>query len=134
LTNNAASGQPGAKQLRSFSIVTFSGFLLFAFASWRKGSLALTVLFSVFSILIVAGQIYRPLLLRLYRWWMGLSETLGWISSRVILAMIFYLVFTPIGLLLRLLGKSLLDTRFPDDKISLWQKRSNGQSNLKKMY
>jgi hypothetical protein len=134
LINNAAHKQPGSKQLRSFAIITFLGFLLLAFAGWRKGSLTLAVLFFCFSILIVLGLIYQPLLVRLYRWWMGLSEILGWISSRLILVLIFYIVFTPIGLLLRLLDKPLLDTRFPDDRTSFWQKRSKGQSNLEKMY
>ncbi len=125
---------PNIKQLRAFSLVTFLGFLVLALAGWRKGSFSLAFLFGFFMILIVAGQLYRPLLMQLYRWWMGLSEILGWISSRLILTLIFYIVFAPIGLLLRLLGNPLLNTHFPDDKTSFWQKRSKKQSNLEKMY
>lgn len=41
----------------------------------------------------------------LYRVWLKVGDTLGWINARIILGALFYLIITPIGLLLRLLGK-----------------------------
>lgn len=43
--------------------------------------------------------------IQLYRAWIKLGDMLGWINSRIILGIMFYLLFVPIGLLLRLLGK-----------------------------
>ena len=43
--------------------------------------------------------------IQLYRAWIKLGNILGWINSRIILGIMFYLLFVPIGLLLRLLGK-----------------------------
>ena len=43
--------------------------------------------------------------IQLYRAWIKLGDILGWINSRIILGIMFYLLFVPIGLLLRLLGK-----------------------------
>jgi len=40
-----------------------------------------------------------------YRLWMKLAEVLAWINTRVLLGVVFYLVVTPIGLIMRLLGR-----------------------------
>ncbi len=53
-----------------------------------------------------------PLGLRpLYRLWMGLGLVLGWINARIILALVFFCVVTPIGGLLRLFGKDPMQRR-----------------------
>jgi hypothetical protein len=40
-----------------------------------------------------------------YRAWMKLGHGLGWVNTRIILSLLYYLVFTPVGLLMRLFGK-----------------------------
>ena len=40
-----------------------------------------------------------------YRIWMKFGHVAGWINTRIILGLIFYLVFFPVGILLRMLGK-----------------------------
>lgn len=40
-----------------------------------------------------------------YKFWILLGNALGWINSRIILALIFYVLLLPIGLILRMLGK-----------------------------
>jgi len=42
----------------------------------------------------------------IHRAWMKLSEGLGFVMSRVLLTVIFFLVLTPLGLISRLLGKN----------------------------
>jgi hypothetical protein len=44
-------------------------------------------------------------LTRVYRVWMTVGEVLGWINTRLILGMLFYLLFTPMGVFMRLRGK-----------------------------
>lgn len=130
----ASLKNPSPKQLRSFSLITFLGFLLIAILGWRKQSATLVFTMVALLTLLLAAQAYRPLLLTLYRSWMALSQILGWFTSRIILTIIFYGLFTPIGLLLRMINKPLLDLRFPDKRSSFWQKRDNHRSNLKKMF
>lgn len=65
-----------------------------------------------------------PGLLRpVYIFWMRLAFVLGWINTRLILFIIFYLVFTPIGLVMRLFGADLLDKKIEKTKDSYWKKR-----------
>ncbi len=60
---------------------------------WLLGAGALLVLLGV-----LVPQSLRPA----YRGWMVLGAILGWINTRIILSVIFYGVFTPIGLCMRL--------------------------------
>jgi hypothetical protein len=44
-------------------------------------------------------------LTQVYRLWMIVGEVLGWLNTRIILGVLFYALFTPIGLYMRLRGK-----------------------------
>ena len=45
---------------------------------------------------------------------------IGFVLSYVIMAMLFYVVFAPVGLVLRLVGKDPLDRRFLPDAPTYW--------------
>jgi hypothetical protein len=51
--------------------------------------------------------IYRPVAIV----WLGLSDVMGAVMSRVLLSIVFFLVVTPIGILRRLFGKDALKLR-----------------------
>ena len=44
-------------------------------------------------------------LTQVYRLWMTVGEVLGWLNTRIILGVLFYALFTPMGLFMRLRGK-----------------------------
>jgi hypothetical protein len=68
--------------------------------------------------------LWVPVALRgVYRVWMGLAVVLGYFMSRIILSVVFYLVVTPIGLALRLLGKDILNQKWDKKADSYWIKR-----------
>lgn len=58
--------------------------------------------------------------LRIFRGWMKLAEALGFVMTRVILGLFFFLVLTPVGLVMRLAGRDALDTAFRDRKPTYW--------------
>ena len=47
-----------------------------------------------------------------YRWWMALGHALGWINSRILLSLVFYLLITPMGFVMRLFGRDPMHRRF----------------------
>jgi multisubunit Na+/H+ antiporter MnhG subunit len=51
-----------------------------------------------------------------------IAFVLGWVMTRVILSLLFYLVITPIGLIAKLFGKKFLDMKFSREKESYWIK------------
>ena len=47
--------------------------------------------------------------------WLKIGNVLGWINSRIILGIMFYLLIFPIGLLLKLFGKDSMDRKLSSD-------------------
>ena len=60
---------------------------------------------------------------QLYIGWMYAAQPAGWTISHVVLGIVYYLVLTPIGLLLRLAGRDPLQRRFDREATSYWIKR-----------
>ncbi|MFA5158897.1 MAG: SxtJ family membrane protein [Candidatus Omnitrophota bacterium] len=74
-------------------------------------------------LLVITGAIIPAILKPLQKAWMTLAILMGWIMTRVILSVLFYLTITPIGLILRLTGKDLLDQKLEPKKQSYWKIR-----------
>ena len=64
---------------------------------------------------------------------MRFASLLAWINTRVLLSVFFYLVLTPVGVLMRLAGKNLLDQRMDRTAGTYWVKRT-GETKSKKSY
>lgn len=62
------------------------------------------------------------LLKALYKAWMKFAHALGWVNTRIILSLVYFLIFTPIALIFRLIGKDPLERRF-EAVDSYWIKR-----------
>ena len=80
--------------------------------------------FSLFIITLVNADILGPL----NKLWMGFGMLLGLIISPIIMGVIFFLVFTPLALVFRIIGRDELILRLKD-KPSYWIKRNNNYSN-----
>ena len=63
--------------------------------------------------LIAACALLRPAWLRgPYRYWMKFGHALGWFNTRLLLGLVFFLLFVPFGLIARLFGKDPLHKGF----------------------
>jgi hypothetical protein len=58
------------------------------------------------SLLILPGLVAPRVLRPAHKLWMGIAHVLGWINSRIIMAVVFFVVFTPVAFFLRLMKKS----------------------------
>lgn len=74
-------------------------------------------------VLIILGYVFPKILLPFQKVWMGLALVLGFIMSRLILTLLFYLVITPIGLIAKLAKKDFLDLSINKTKESYWNYR-----------
>ncbi|MCU0332473.1 MAG: SxtJ family membrane protein [Ignavibacteriaceae bacterium] len=112
------------KDLRKFgltvgTVLAVLGSLLFYF---EKPS---AIYFAVIGgLLILFGVLFPQLLKPLNRIWMSLAIILGFIMSRVILTILFYLVLTPIGILAKLVGKKFMTLKYDKSAETYWEKRS----------
>ena len=115
----------GKKDIRSFGItfgiifLIISGFLYYQ----EKDSFQLFIyLAGSFSCL---GIVFPIVLKPVYIVWMIFAVILGWFMTRVILSLLFYIIITPIGLFLRIIGKDLLDLKEQKNQKSYWNMRNS---------
>ena len=94
------------KPLRSFGCIVGGIFALIGIwpAVWRGQSFRLWSLL-LGGLLMALALVWPQSLTHVYRLWMRGGEVLGWLNTRLILGAIFYLMFTPLGLYMRLRGK-----------------------------
>lgn len=109
-----------------------------AWLLWRGRSLLVVgAPGGVGALLLVAGALYPRVLVELNRGWMALAAGLSWVSTRVILGLLFALVFVPLGAWRRMRGEDPLARRAPASRQSFWHAYSPRQADPKhyeKMY
>jgi hypothetical protein len=125
------------RKIRDFGMVFFvvfallGGVLLYKGRSSGYACLALSVVF------VVLGTRAPGLLKPIHKVWMTLALLLGFFTSRLILCILYYCVVTPIGVMMRLLGKDLLDQRWNTEASSYWIKKDQkgfDKEQYKKLY
>lgn len=105
------------KDLRSFGLVMAAFFALFLgiipllkHHPLKRWPLVVAVLFFAFAWL--APKLLRPL----HTAWLRFGHIMGAINSRIILALVYFLLFVPFGVLRRLFGKNKMDALDPELK------------------
>jgi hypothetical protein len=113
--------KPEQRQLRQFASLWFGFFgLIGLLCLLRKGSLPLTAVWWVVASVGVAGVVWPAVMRPAYVVWMGLAAPIGWTVSHLLLLTVFYLVVTPVGLVMRLLGYDPLERRIDPAAKSYW--------------
>lgn len=83
--------------------------------------------------LAMAGLLAPGVLGPFHRVWMGLAHVLGWINTRIILGLIYFILITPTALVLRLLGKDPLN-RCYDERAATYRVPAAAKSDLKRPF
>jgi len=118
---------------RSFGIVFFVVFLLIALYPLLKES-DLRIWSLLISLIFLAlGLLNSNLLTPLNKLWFKFGLFLGKIISPLIMGLIFFAVVTPIGILMRILGKDLLNLKF-NKKKSYWIEKTGPKSKMKNQF
>jgi len=114
----------GRKELRKFGVSVGMIFALLAgLLFWREKE-SYSVFLILAALLVVPGLILPAVLKPIYRVWMTLAVIMGWLMTRVILSLLFYLLVTPIAFSARIFGKDFLDRAFErDGRESYWIKK-----------
>ena len=118
---------------KSFGIVFFILFLIISLWPIKSGldirlwSLIISIIF------LLLGLFNSKLLTPLNQIWFKFGLLLGKIVSPVVMGAIFFLVVTPTGLIMRFLGKDLLNLKESDSK-SYWVEKKNENTSMKKQF
>ena len=118
---------------RSFGIVFFIVFLLIAlYPLIDKGEFRLWSLIISF-IFFILGILNSKILTPLNKLWFKFGIFLGKIVSPIIMGIIFFFVVTPIGVLMRIFGKDILDLKYNNNK-SYWIEKTGPKSKMKNQF
>ena len=119
---------------RSFGLVFFIVFLVISLWPFiHEGQIRIwsAVISIVFLIL---GLMNSKLLTPLNRLWFKFGMFLGAIVAPVVMGIIFFLVVTPTGFLMRIMGKDLLRRKYDKSNKSYWIKRDRSSSSMKQQF
>ncbi len=108
--------------LRKFGITIGSVLLLIAAILFILNKAA--IIWGIIGILFIIISLLFPLILKpLNKIWMSLAILLGWVMTRVILSILFYLAFTLIRFIALAFNKKFLDFKIDPSAKTYWEKR-----------
>ena len=119
---------------KSFGILFFLVFLglgLWPLTNDNSPNIYLIIISIIFLIL---GLLNSKLLSPLNSFWIKFGELLGKIIAPVVMAIIYFLILTPISLMVRLFGKDLLGLKFSKQLKTYWIKRKKDLGSMDKQF
>ena len=119
---------------KSFGILFFVVFLglgLWPLTNDNNPNIYLIIISIIFFIL---GLLNSKLLSPLNSFWIKFGELLGKIIAPMVMAIIYFLILTPISLIVRLFGKDLLGLKFSKQLKTYWIKRKKDLGSMDKQF
>ena len=119
---------------RNFGLVFFIVFLIVS--TWpltyeepiRIWSAIISLVF------LILGLMNSKLLTPINKLWLKFGMILGAIIAPIVMGVVFFLVITPIGFIMRIMGKDLLKKRYDKKKETYWVKRDKPVSTMKQQF
>ena len=119
---------------RSFGLLFFIVFILVGLWPVIKGETANIYLILISLFFLIFGLINSKILSPFNKAWIKLGEILGLIIAPIIMALVYFIILTPISLIVRMLGKDLLGLKFLKKQDTYWTKRKKKLGTMKKQF
>ncbi len=119
---------------RSFGILFFLVFLGFGLWPLTKEMSPNIYLIIISVIFLILGLLNSKLLSPLNNLWIKFGEILGKVIAPIVMAVVYFLILTPISLLVRLFGKDLIEMKFNNNVKSYWIKRKKHLGTMDKQF
>ena len=120
-------------QNRSFGLLFFIVFLVIALWPLTKKGEINFYLISIALIFLALGLLNSKILSPFNKAWIKLGEILGRFIAPIVMAIVYFLILTPISLLVRLFGKDLLKLK-KNKSSTYWIKREKNIGNMDKQF
>ena len=119
---------------RNFGLVFFVVFLIFSFWPLTYDG-SIRIWFAIISLIfLILGLMNSKLLTPLNKLWFKFGIILGAIIAPISMGVVFFLVITPIGLTMRIMGKDLLRKKYDKKKETYWIKCDKPVNTMKKQF
>ena len=119
---------------KSFGFLFFLVFLLIGFWPLFDNGSPRIIFFPVAVVFLILGLINSKILTPLNKIWIKFGELLGRIIAPVVMALVYFIVLTPISILVRIFGKDLLKIKFSNKINSYWIKREKDMGSMNKQF
>ena len=119
---------------RSFGIIFFIVFLIIGLWPLKNSGNPNLYIIGISGIFLVLGILNSKILSPFNKAWIKLGEFLGTIIAPIVMALIYFVVLTPISLIVRIFGKDLLELKFLKKKETYWIKRKKNLGPMKKQF
>ena len=119
---------------RSFGIVFF--FVFFIVSLWPLiNENPVRVWFSYIAIIfLILGLMNSNLLTPLNVLWFKFGKLLGSIVAPIVMGIVFFIVITPTGFIMRIFGKDLLNKKYNNKSKSYWINREKSKGTMKQQF
>ena len=119
---------------RSFGILFFLVFLIISLWPLKNGN-NLNFYFLITSgIFLILGAYNSNLLTPLNKGWIKFGEILGLIIAPIVMGLVYFVILTPVSLIVRLFGKDLIGLKFLKENESYWIKRKKNLTSMDKQF
>lgn len=112
------------KNLKEFGFLVGAVFGIIGSLFWWKGNYLYPYFIFVSIFLVFFGLVLPITLKPIHKIWMAIALVIGFVMTRIILFVLFYMILTPTSLLSKFSGKNFLDLEVDKSKTSYWQYRS----------
>ena len=119
---------------RSFGLLFFIVFLGFSLWPLANGESLQNYLFFISIIFLVLGLLNSKLLTPLKKTWIKFGEILGLVIAPIVMGLVYFVVLTPISLVVKMFGKDLLGLKFLKKQDTYWIIRRKKTSSMKKQF
>ena len=119
---------------RSFGLLFFIVFIVVGLWPVIKGEAANIYLILISLFFLIFGLINSKILSPFNKAWIKFGEILGLIIAPIIMALVYFIILTPISIIVRMLGKDLLGLKFLKKQDTYWIKRVKKLGTMKKQF
>ena len=119
---------------KSFGLLFFVVFLIIGLWPLKNGENLNFYFITTSIIFLILGLINSKLLTPLNKSWIKLGEILGIIIAPIVMALVYFVILTPVSLIVRMFGKDLLNLKFLKEKDTYWIKRKKILGSMKKQF
>ena len=119
---------------RSFGLLFFIVFIVVGLWPITKGETANIYLILISLFFLIFGLINSKILTPFNKGWIKLGEILGLIIAPIIMALVYFIILTPISLIVRMFGKDLLGLKFLKKQDTYWTRRKKKLGTMKKQF
>jgi hypothetical protein len=114
------------RQFAGLWLVVFGG--LAAWRLWHGQTGLWTDVLAIGAVVVgVAGLLVPALVRPIYSGWMIAAFPIGWTISKIVIGLMFYLVFTPVAMVFKLMGRDVLRLK-RGQAASYWAKKTDARS------